>query len=79
MARVGRADCLMGMNNIRLADQDLRAALAEDPRNIQVLMRLIETSMLLVNPEDALLFYRRAAVIDPAIPLPEGLMPPDGE
>ncbi len=76
-ARIGRADCVTQMNNVRLADQDLRAALEQEPKNLGVLTRLARTSVLLENQEEALFFFLRAQALDPSVLPPPGLLLPE--
>ena len=76
-ACLGRGICLLEMNNIRLADEDLRTALAGDPENVQVLALLVQSCLLLANQEDALKFYRRSLELGADLPWPQGLDRPE--
>lgn len=76
-ARIGRAECLLKMNNVRLADSDLRIALQRDPDNVLVLAQLMETCLFLANPEDAQRFFLRARQLGADLDWPEELEPPE--
>jgi len=76
-ACLGRAGCLLEMNNVRLADEDLRTALETDPENLEVLALLVRTCLLLANQEDALKFFQRALLLGAGWPWPEELDRPE--
>lgn len=69
-ARIGRADCLLSLGNVRLADQDLRAAVEQEPNHVFALYRLVGTCVTLRNLEDAVRFRARALDLDKGLTWP---------
>ncbi len=69
-ARLGRAECLLSLGNVRLADQDLRAAVEQEPNNLHALSRLVMTCVTLRNLEDAVQFRARALDLDDTMSWP---------